>query len=223
MKRISTIAVGFGALVCSAGIGSAQSPEYMTEYCMTAAQGFYQEYEASTDTTYEGQRTDGTHAVNGTIFRENQSSDFQCSFNAAGDTMVDFFTDEQSWPDFANNGESPYNSGGGAGSGASTSSTERIKFPAGSTSFQFPAQLPPNSSVQYLLGAKNEQFLEVGVYPESGSMDYMILNPDGSVLLDAVPSSQEYRGQLWQSGDHVVEVINRGGETLPFEIYFSID
>jgi hypothetical protein len=34
---------------------------------------------------------------------------------------------------------------------------------------------------------------------------------------------QTYRGQLWQTGEHVVEVINRTGATVPFDIYFGID
>lgn len=37
------------------------------------------------DVKYEGQRTDGTHAVNGTA-RNGQT--FQCSFNAAGKHVV---------------------------------------------------------------------------------------------------------------------------------------
>ena len=39
-------------------------------------------------------------------------------------------------------------------------------------------------------------------------MFYQIFNPDGSFLLDQMGAAQEYRGQLWQSGDHVIEVIN---------------
>lgn len=58
---------------------------------------------------YEGQRTDGTHAVNGTIYLETRSDNVQCSFNAAGDTMVSYFTDGKDWPEFAKNGKSPHN------------------------------------------------------------------------------------------------------------------
>ena len=59
----------------------------------------------STETKYEGQRTDGTHAVNGTIDLAAGSEDFQCSYNAAGDGMVDFYAEGKSWPDFAQTGE----------------------------------------------------------------------------------------------------------------------
>jgi hypothetical protein len=37
-----------------------------------------------------------------------------------------------------------------------------------------------------------------------------------------MPSRQEYRGQLLQSGDHVVEVINRSGQTVSYNVIFGI-
>ncbi|WP_157960112.1 hypothetical protein [Albibacillus kandeliae] len=225
MKHLALMLAAAGAFAGALGsVTAAQSPNYMTEYCMSASQGFYQEGNARSETKYEGQRTDGTHAVNGTIYLENQSKDFQCSFNASGDTMVDFYADGKSWPAFARNGDTPHAGNGGATAGAGPStSTEKVRFPAGSSSFQFPAQLPPNSTVRYVLGANKDQFLTTRVSPQGRSLEYRILNPDGSALLDAISTNQEYRGQLWQSGEHIVEVINRSDQTVPFEIFFQIE
>jgi len=86
----------------------AQSPDWMAEDCAVAAQSFFQEFEANAEMTYQGQRTDGTHAMNGTIYLENRADDIQCSYDAAGTTMVDFFADGKDWPDFAKGGKSPY-------------------------------------------------------------------------------------------------------------------
>ena len=86
----------------------AASPEWMAEDCAVAAQSFFQDYEAKTEMKYEGQRTDGTHAMNGTIFLENRSDDVQCSYDSAGITMVDFFAEGKQWSDFAKGGKSPY-------------------------------------------------------------------------------------------------------------------
>ena len=72
-----------------------------------AAQGFFQDFEAKTEIKYEGQRTDGTHAMNGTIHLENRSDDVQCSYDSAGTTMVNFFAEGKNWPDFAKGGKSP--------------------------------------------------------------------------------------------------------------------
>lgn len=101
--------IGAFALVLPAAIPAfAQSPEWMAEDCAVASQSFFQDFEAKTAMTYQGQRTDGTHAMNGTIYLENRSDDVQCSYDAAGTTMVDFFADGAQWPEFAKGGESPY-------------------------------------------------------------------------------------------------------------------
>ncbi len=97
-----------GALIVTCGSAAAQSADWMAEDCAVAAQSFFQEFESRTEMTYQGQRTDGTHAMNGTIFLENRSDDIQCSYDAAGTTMVDFFADGKNWPDFAKGGKSPY-------------------------------------------------------------------------------------------------------------------
>jgi hypothetical protein len=34
-------------------------------------------------------------------------------------------------------------------------------------------------------------------------------------------SAEEYRDELWQSGDHVIEVINRGNSTTDYNVIFS--
>jgi hypothetical protein len=80
-----------GVLAVLGGQAMAQSPEWMAEDCMVATQSFFQDFEAKTEMKYEGQRTDGTHAMNGTIYLETHSDDVQCSYDAAGTTMVDFF------------------------------------------------------------------------------------------------------------------------------------
>lgn len=94
MTRTISRALLAGALASIAGAGLAQSPDYVIEDCKLASRQFYQDFEAETEATYEGQRTDGTHAVNGTIYLETRSSDVQCSYNAAGDTLVNFFADQ---------------------------------------------------------------------------------------------------------------------------------
>jgi hypothetical protein len=214
-----------GAVASIAGAGLAQSPDYMIEDCKLASQQFYQDFDARTEATYEGQRTDGTHAVNGTIYLETRSTYFSCSYNAKGDTLVEFFADQKSWPDFVRGAGSPHQAGGGGSSSSSSQkvTTERVRFPSGSSSAEFPAQLPPGMTVRYQLGARNGQFLDVSVSPANAPLTYRILNPDGSALLDELPLDKPYRGQLWQSGDHVVEVINRTGSTVPFDIYFGIE
>ena len=117
-------------------------------------------------------------------------------------------------------------SGGGSVSGSpgmGQTDTVRVQFPAGSTGTELSDNLAPGASRRYVLGAQNGQFLYTRVAPWNGSLDYQIFNPDNSFLLDMVPARQEYRGQLWQSGDHVIEVINRTNQTVSYNVIFGIE
>ena len=91
-----------------AGMAHAQSEDWMMEDCIVATQSYFQEFEARTDMKYEGQRTDGTFAINGSIYLETGSDDVQCSYASDGQTMVDYFAEGEAHPDFAKGGKSPY-------------------------------------------------------------------------------------------------------------------
>ena len=104
-----------------------------------------------------------------------------------------------------------------------TTSTERVKFAAGTTGTSLDGGLAAGSSVRYVLGARKNQFLYVTVDQKAGDIAYRILNPDGSELLGEMEAATPYRGQLWQSGDHVVEVINRGNGNGSFVVNLGIE
>ena len=111
----------------------------------------------------------------------------------------------------------------GAG-GEPTTTTERVRLDSGMSGVELSDSLTPGSSKRYVLNAQNGQDLYVRVAHRSGPrLDFQIFNPDGSFLLEMIPSDREYRGQLWQSGDHVIEVINRGGATADYNIIMSVN
>lgn len=117
--------------------------------------------------------------------------------------------------------------GGGAMAGAAetpiVSGTQRVQFAPGTSGAAITGTLNPNTSVSYVLGAANGQFLRVNVGSRGGALDYKIVNPDGSLLLDLISSDTPYQGQLWQSGDHVVEVINAGAQPVTFDLGIGIE
>lgn len=120
--------------------------------------------------------------------------------------------------------------GGGAMAGSSShhgsedgTSTERVRFDRGTTGTELTGTLTPGSSTRYVVGAKNLQNLYVRVAAKGSGIHYQIFNPDGSFLLDQMTSDKEYRGQLWQSGDHVIEVINRGNRNTSYNLIISVD
>ena len=62
----------------------------MMAQCRDRASNVFHTRMPNVDTKYEGQRTDGTHAVNGTVYLRQKEETFQCSFNSAGDDIVQF-------------------------------------------------------------------------------------------------------------------------------------
>ncbi len=130
---------------------------------------------------------------------------------AAGDFLVE-----------GSNDPSAGTSTASASTGDSTS-TVVVRFPAGSTGTELTGKLAPGESRRYVLGAGSGQNLYVRVAAQAPDIYYQIFNPDNSFLLDQMTSSREYRGQLTQSGDHVIEVINRGGATASYNVIFGID
>jgi hypothetical protein len=123
----------------------------------------------------------------------------------------------------ADDGAGAMAGGSGHSGGEPTTATERVRFDRGMMGTELTATLTPGSSVRYVLKAKNGQDLYVRVAGHGPDMYYQIFNPDGSFLFDQITSAKEYRGQLWQSGDHVIEVINRGNRNTSYNVIFGIE
>ncbi len=116
--------------------------------------------------------------------------------------------------------------GGGAmvgSSGTGAPSTERVKFASGTSGAELTGSLLPQENRRYILGARDGQFLYFRLAANGPGMTYVIYNPDGSVLLDETDAAQEYRGQLWQSGDHVIEVYNTSNGAQSYNVIFGIE
>jgi hypothetical protein len=98
----------------------------------------------------------------------------------------------------------------------------RVRFAAGSSGTEEGGTLTTGQTIRYVLGARNGQMLEVSFTGTDPAIDYRIILPNGHVLLDEVQAGLPYQGQLYMSGDHVVEVINRGSAPADFRIYMGI-
>lgn len=129
----------------------------------------------------------------------------------------------------SNDGRDPYlTRQEGATSGAATSAepttrTEVVHFAPGTSGQEMSGTLSPGSSVNYVLGASEGQDLSVFFTGTDTAIQYQIFNPDGSFLLDMISSETPYGGQLWQSGDHVIEVINRGSSDAGYSVSMEVE
>ncbi len=101
--------------------------------------------------------------------------------------------------------------------------TAAVHFPAGASGTTLDGALASGESRRYVLGARNGQFLYVTVDTRDPLVEYQIFNPDQSFLLDRIGAGTPYRGQLWQSGAHVIEIINRGTGSARYSVTFGIE
>lgn len=192
---------------------AAQSVGFYIDECGSMAREYFGSNNARTAMQYNGARVDGTETIGGDIYLSRRSAYIACSFANGGDLMTEFFVDGRDHSDFIR---------ADSGSDGGTQ-TVRVQFSSGASSAELTGSVPPGGSIRFVLGARNGQFLYTRVAPRSGRLEYEIFNPDGTLLLDLISASREYRGQLWQSGDHVIEVVNRGGRTVDYNVIFGID
>lgn len=72
------------------GQGPQSAAEAMISLCADRAAQIFNLPAPSFDVKYQGRRTDGTHAVNGSAFVRGKAETFQCSFNTDGATIARF-------------------------------------------------------------------------------------------------------------------------------------
>jgi len=90
---VVTLLAGLSVAGITASPAHAQSQGLMLGECAHAAQGYFRDYEAGTDMQYNGQRVDGTHAINGNIYLEARLESFACSYAPDGNRMIQFFVE----------------------------------------------------------------------------------------------------------------------------------
>ena len=202
---------------------SAQNVGFYLDECAGLAQQYFGISGVRTAMRYNGARVDGTETAGGEIFLPNRTAYVACAWPAGGYMISEFFVDGRDHTDFFRPSNSSAPADVARPPSVGGTQTVRVSFPAGTTGTELTGSVAPGGSVRYVLGARNGQFLYARVAPRSGHLEYEIFNPDNSFLLELISASQEYRGQLWQTGDHVIEVVNRGGQTIDFNVIFGIE
>jgi hypothetical protein len=89
MKQ-STLVLGLAAVIAASSPALASSPDSMMAKCRARAHELLRTRLPDIEVKYEGQRTDGTHAVNGSAYLNGYHEEFQCSFNRKGLRIVNF-------------------------------------------------------------------------------------------------------------------------------------
>ena len=210
---VTSGALAAATLASFAVVAEANTPARMMQECRIRAHEVLHTRLPDIETKYEGQRTDGTHAVNGTAWIRGRTETFQCSFNRPGRQIIQFIVNQ------------PSGAGGGASAGGDyepSTREERVRFPSGQSGTEFTGELGSGDSVRYLLNARKGQFLYVHIATRNPRTYFNIFTPDGHTLYESVRAGNEYRGQLWLNGDHVIEVYNRSHRRANYNAIFGI-
>lgn len=99
-----------------------------------------------------------------------------------------------------------------------------VKFQPGQNGATLSGELGSEEAFRYILGARKNQFLKVSLRPDNALTYVIITVPGGKILHESTQAGNEYYGQLYLSGDHVVEVFYKGepGTKGHYDIAFTI-
>ena len=83
-------------------------------------------------------------------------------------------------------------------------------------------------AVNYVVGARNGQFLSVSMLQAVSSTHFNIFMPNGELLYESAKggaNGANYRGQLYMDGDNTISVYSLGaaGTETEFELDIRID
>ncbi|MDS9470076.1 hypothetical protein RGQ15_21220 [Paracoccus sp. MBLB3053] len=99
----------------------------------------------------------------------------------------------------------------------------RIGLADGTSGAEISGELEAGGATQFVLAARKGQVLDLRIEPRGGEMYYILRNPDGSVLQGGTDAVTAYRQPLSQSGDHVIEVINKESASHAFDLRVTIE
>ncbi|MGD9805475.1 MAG: hypothetical protein AB7E81_24240 [Hyphomicrobiaceae bacterium] len=190
---------------------NASSPERMMQVCRIRAHEVIHTRLPDVETKYEGQRTDGTHAVNGTAWVSGRTETFQCSFDRHGGNIIQFVVNQPA--------------GGSTATPLPESEpqtrTVNVDF-RGNAVQEFRESLYPGESVRYVFRGGNRKFLQVHLYTRNNRTYFNIFTPDRHTLYESARAGNDYRGQLWLDGEHVVEVYNTSQARASFDVTLQL-
>lgn len=187
---------------------AATSPPIMMAECRAHAGKYFRVRLPDIDTKYEGQRTDGTHAVNGTATLRGRTETFQCSFDRAGRRITQFVVNQR--------GAEPVPSQTNVTT-VGDIRTEAVRFKSGQTSTSIKGTITGRESVSYVLGAEAGQTMTIALKPSNRATYFNVYEPgkrpgdqalanSGITGPPMVPELNRFKARLPTSGEHTISV-----------------
>ena len=93
-----------------------------------------------------------------------------------------------------------------------TTRTENVRL-RGAGYKEFSGELNSGNSIRYVFKGGNRKFLNLHLITRDPRVYVNVFTPDGNTLFESARAGNDYLGQLWLDGEHIVEVSNRGRRT----------
>jgi hypothetical protein len=192
-RGMAAVAIGF-VLAATSQPTFANTPEQMMAQCRNRAHDALRVRLPDIDAKYEGQRTDGTHAVNGTAQVRGNAETFQCSFDKAGSRIIRFVV---------NRADAPPAQAPGA-----KIETRRVQFARGTSAATVQGRITGDQTVDYLLGARAGQNMNVSMTSPNAAAYFNILAPGENevAMFNGSVNGNQFEGVLPRDGDYRIRV-----------------
>lgn len=192
------------------GDASAATPNIMMAECRARAGTALKVRLPDVDTRYEGQRTDGTHAVNGTATVRGRAQTFQCSFDRRGNRIIRFVVNRPSAPAAPTVQSRPASD---AGTGTRT---EAVRFRPGRSGASIRGTIAGDEAVSYTVGAESGQAMTIVLKPSNLATYFNVYAPgkrpgdqalgNSGVTGPTVPALNTFKAKLPASGTYTISV-----------------
>jgi len=219
-SRFITPGLMLAALAAQPALAS--TPEHMMAQCRNRAHNELRIRLPDIDTKYEGQRTDGTHAVNGTASVQGRNETFQCSFDRAGNRIVHFVVNRPS-----GHGSASQLPATGVASGIET---RPVYFRPGAHATTVEGRIRGDHTIDYVLRARAGQHANISMASRNGSAYFNLIAPGETdvAFFNGSTSTNQYEGRLPKDGDYKIRVYlmraaARRNETANFRLEMHID
>jgi len=199
MKAVTAATLtGIGVFLAGAPAAFAQAtPEAMMAQCRARAAQTLGVRMPDIETKYEGQRTDGTHAVNGAARSAGRERTFQCSFGPGGQRIVQFVVNQPAAPPATPPGQGEIR-------------REQVQFEQGLNYAVRSGTIRGYETVDYVLNAQAGQRMVVRVLRKTNRAFFFNVLPPGSVTALYVGSDSTqpdmWAGVLPATGEYTVRV-----------------
>jgi len=187
-------------LACLVSAAHANTPNEMMAECRVRAHEELRVRVPDIDTKYEGRRTDGTHAVNGTAQGHGITETFQCSFDRSGRHITRFVVNR------------PEHHGAAAQLPSSGPmdriETRRIRFLPGAHATVVEGRIRGDQVIDYLLRAGAGQHANISMATRHGALYFNILAPGETevAMFNGSTGNNQFEGVLPANGEYRVRV-----------------